>query len=264
MKRYKLIKTYPDSPELGTIIERECRHYCIDKNTHLRYPNIENYPEFWEEIVEKDYEIKTFGYERGVDRTLDEYLKYSLVTGEVRDSKGADRLIDLIGTTPYYIKSVKRLSDGVTFTIGDTCNPTGTGYKYNKRPITKIWFTDGGSLRISSENYTLPISGIEHSKMPIFTSEDGVDMYEGDKYYFVPPEHEGKVYIHTAKEAFAISEYGKRFSTKKAAENYIFNSEKRFSINDVIDAMPLDSDDVTFTLTKMLDNLKNLTQTTKE
>ena len=146
------------------------------------------------------------------------------------------------------------------------CNPASTCFNYNKRPITKIWFTDDGSLRISSDNYTLGINGIEHSKMPLFTTEDGVDMYDGDKYYHVS-EGGGKVYIFTAIKDFDSSECdGKRFSSKKAAENYIFNSEKRFSLDDLIDAIPLDDDDddVTTILTKMLDNLKNLTQTTKE
>lgn len=211
----------------------------------------------------KDYEIISFGFEGGVDRTLNKYGKYSLVTGKDGFIEGSDgdTLINLSGTSPYYIKTVKRLSDGATFTIGDMCNPASTCFNYNKRPITKIWFTEHGSLRISSDNYTLPIDGIEHSKMPIFTSEDGVDIYEGDKYYYVSESGKG-VYTLITKNEKPLSGNGKRFSTKKAAENYIYNSEKRFSINDVIDAIPLDSGDVTFTLTKMLDNLKNLAKAT--
>lgn len=271
MKKFKLIKTYPGSSEIGEIWEQQGgrnRDYFKNPSSQRRIHKelIENHPEFWEEVIEKDYEIITFGFEGGIDRTLNKYGKYSLVAGGDGFIEGVDGnlLINLSGTSPYYIKTVRRLSDGELFTVGDMCNPVATDYKYNKKPITKIWFTEHGSLRISSENYTLDINEIEHSKMPLFQTEDGKDIYEGDKYYFVPPEHEGKVYIHTAKEAFALSEYGKRFSTKKAAENYIFNSVKRFSMDDVIDAIPLDSGDVTTTLSKMLDNLKSLAQASTE
>lgn len=263
-RRYKLVKTYPGSPEIGEIWEKQGAYsdlyYGKSPYRWIHENQVENHPEFWEEVIEKDYEIITFGFEGGVDRTLNKYGKYSLVAGEDEYIEGIDgnELIDLSGTSPYYIKSVKRLTDGEIFTIGDMCNPASTCFNYNKRPITKIWFTDDGSLRISSDNYTLGINGIEHSDVPILTTEDGVDIYNGDKYYYVP-ENERRVDTVTANKRFELSEYGKRFSSKKAAENYIFNSEKRFSLDDLIDAIPLDDDDddVTTILTKMLDNLKN-------
>ena len=267
-RRYKLVKTYPGSPEIGEIWEKQGEYddYYYGKSSHpwIYKELVENHPEFWEEVIEKDYEILTFGCEGGFDRTLNRYGGYSLITG--RDTypmgkKGST----LIESPNYYIKTVRRLSDGELFTIGDMCNPASTGFNYNKRPITKIWFTKFNSLRISSDNYTLPINGIEHSDVPLFTTEDGIDIYNGDKYYYVP-ENERRVDTITANKRFELSEYGKRFSTKKAAENYIFNSEKRFSLDDLIGAIPLDDDDddVTTILTKMLDNLKSLAQTTKE
>jgi hypothetical protein len=56
--QYKLIKKFPASPELGTIVTKQ-------KNRHYLYVNdlndaslfydreIENYPEFWEEVKER-------------------------------------------------------------------------------------------------------------------------------------------------------------------------------------------------------------------
>jgi hypothetical protein len=91
MKKYKLIKQYPGSVELGTIVEKcsftgsgvigNNKLYTNKKGFGVESP--ENYPEFWEEVVEKDYEI----------------LISRVVTKE--------------------ILSVKRLSDGEVFTIGD-------------------------------------------------------------------------------------------------------------------------------------------------
>ena len=49
-KRYKLIKKFPGSAPVGTIIDLDDVAFGITCN-------YTNYPEFWEEIVEKDYEI---------------------------------------------------------------------------------------------------------------------------------------------------------------------------------------------------------------
>ena len=46
--KYILKKEYPGSPKLGNIID------------NLENDWIENYPEFWEEVVEKDYEILSY------------------------------------------------------------------------------------------------------------------------------------------------------------------------------------------------------------
>lgn len=267
MKKFKLIKTYPGSPELGTIIERECRHYCIDKNTHLRYPNIENYPEFWEEMIEKDYEIMSFilnsngailtkrsngRYVYGDTSIVGKYTEEDILSN---DRKRTDWEEDEEGFG-YSVHSVKRLIDGEVFTVGDMCNPIGE-YSYNKKPIAKIWFTDDGSLRIDSDNYTLSIGGIEHSKTPLFTTEDGVDIYDGDKYYYITSNFR-MVILRTAKDHEALANGGKRFSTKERAERCVYNNKEQFSLNDIVDAMPLDNDDVTTTITKMFENLKNL------
>ena len=48
MKKYKLIKEYPGSPKLGS-----------ESFEWLGYKQ-SNYPDFWQEIVEKDYELLSF------------------------------------------------------------------------------------------------------------------------------------------------------------------------------------------------------------
>jgi len=85
MKKYKLIKEYPASPKLGFILfKRHCGTYHnIETGNVYGSRMIENQPEFWEEVVEKDYEI----------------LKTCPIEGT------------------FY--SVKRLSDGEIFTVGD-------------------------------------------------------------------------------------------------------------------------------------------------
>jgi len=244
MKRYKLIKTYPGSPELGTIVmngiigvNKGNPNLSFDGSRRLKdYELPHKYPEFWEEIVEKDYEIISYGY----DITLRSY-----------------------------IKSVKRLSDGEIFTIGDIIN-TKVDNKYKQEIIEIIEINLGindnffkDKLTFKTKTGFVVIDIAVKSKQPLFTTEDGVDIYERDKYYYVT-ESGKEVYTIIAKNEKPLSENGKRFSSKKAAENYIFNSEKRFSLDDVIDAIPLHRYDVTTMLSKMLNNLKNLAQTTKE
>lgn len=105
MRKFKLIKEYPNSPTLG----------CIFKETpayELEYYRL--YPEFWEEVIEFEIEsfkstINTKAIIYKIDNTpyygttaVCEFLKDNLLT----DSK-------------WIIHSIKRLSDGVIFTTSD-------------------------------------------------------------------------------------------------------------------------------------------------
>jgi len=49
MRRYKLIKKYPESPKMGTIIYEDSLGQIIDDNICI-YKDVDKYPEFWEEI----------------------------------------------------------------------------------------------------------------------------------------------------------------------------------------------------------------------
>lgn len=63
MKKYKLIKEYPGSPKLGTEIinnENVNSAHTLDKTHYYNGYKIQEYPEFWEEVVEKDYEILSY------------------------------------------------------------------------------------------------------------------------------------------------------------------------------------------------------------
>lgn len=119
MKKYKLIKEYPGSPKLGSVISKDnhridLNDYTTEDSRYVVYmPN--DYPEFWEEIVEKDYEILSF---KGVRvKEIDEHGAYiydDTIKAWFRDK---DNLAYLINE--YGIESVKRLSDGKVFTVGD-------------------------------------------------------------------------------------------------------------------------------------------------
>ena len=61
--KYRLIREYPDSPELGIeIIKTHISNsslgsydtYMIKGEEWFKLPNPENYPEFWQLVVEKN------------------------------------------------------------------------------------------------------------------------------------------------------------------------------------------------------------------
>ena len=102
LKKYRLIKTYPGSPVLGFEIAKSGASTYVggSGNTfQIRKEYIEYHSEFWEKVVEKDYEILC--------------IKHKKNKCFYRDS------IDLRNLNLYDIHTVKRLSDGIIFKIGD-------------------------------------------------------------------------------------------------------------------------------------------------
>lgn len=50
--KYKLIKEYPGSPELGTEVEkRDGKTYVPNTYLIFRDNNVEDYPEYWEKVA---------------------------------------------------------------------------------------------------------------------------------------------------------------------------------------------------------------------
>jgi len=66
MKKYKLIKEYPGSPKLGTIVEKDERcgshiYKYRESNSNfgvLKY-HVEDNPEYWEEVIENRFMVST-------------------------------------------------------------------------------------------------------------------------------------------------------------------------------------------------------------
>jgi|694.fasta_scaffold00102_88 hypothetical protein len=132
MKKYKLIKTYPGSPLLGKVLEPKVEK--DNENTNNFYwegswfnPN--DFPELWEEVIENDYEIISYWSPRFGDT---KYLYY----------EGHEDW-DNINKSKYHpIHSVKRLSDGEVFTLGDTIKVSQYG---NPHIISRFSLTNDNS-----------------------------------------------------------------------------------------------------------------------
>jgi hypothetical protein len=114
MKKYKLIKTYPGSPLLGKVLEPKVEKDNEDTNNFYwegSWFNPNDFPELWEEV---DYEV--------VDTIVKNNLKLK-------------------------ISSVKRLSDGEIFSVGDKF----TGYSSEGNTIRRFELL-GNTLFIHTTN----------------------------------------------------------------------------------------------------------------
>ena len=117
MKTYKLIKVYPGSPGLGYIgiysdnpLEDKASIYFLKVVPKF-------HPEFWEEIVEKEYEILSFIHngDYGVPEETIISIKNYRLDSDIQFLRQGH----YIDSSCWNIYSIKRLSDRETFTVGD-------------------------------------------------------------------------------------------------------------------------------------------------
>lgn len=171
----------------------------------------------WEEVTEeKEYEITA--YQHGCGKiypvTSDHSFNYNNVY--------------------YRIYSIKRLSDGEVFTIGDRTENLNNFYDGDNKDHGKIH-----SIRLEDGKITV---GILHSggfflntvikaKQPLFTTEDGKKIFKGDQSYFVTTSF----YLHGPSTYHGGGEHsGKYFSTREAAEEYIIENKPVLSLKEIL------------------------------
>ena len=272
MKKYKLIKKYPGSPKLETILTPKVDLEDINTNNFYwegSWFNPNDYPTFWEEVVESNYEI----------------LKTCPIEGT--------------------IYSVKRISDGEIFTIGDKARTSGSnnrhiirqfrvkqkcfgrnfsgGYTYDG--IDRIWVdweeNCGGNWLESTEKLRQPVFMTHDDKVifagdkvwwvnikdgsngygfggnmfypdtfayflteedsinfrsqneVLFKTHDGVDVRKGDVIYIAYYDNPDISSIAVDEWRPKVAEEGSAwFSTRKGAENYRVQTLKTLSIED--------------------------------
>lgn len=75
----------------------------------------------------------------------------------------------------------------------------------------------------------------EHVKQPLFTTEDGVDIFEGDIYFLVTEKYNyGIAYTrNNSNYSKTLQNNNKRFSTKEAAEEYVLLNKPCLSLKEI-------------------------------
>ena len=236
MKKYKLIKEYPGSPELYTEFEywtNGISEQIYNKSNNLSFislKTVKDYPEFWEEVIEKDYEILSYYQESNV---YGKYVYYK-----------SNENWNYIEKQNYKIYSIKRLSDGEMFTVGDRITGTLSVKERTHKYVTiqKIYLKNN-ILHIGIDTGFIDISlcndfeKINHFKQPIFQTEDGVDIFIGDISFGVNSSFKLSEVKHI-NDLYIYSDV-KEFSTKEKAEEYILMNKPCLSLNDVFKVYPL-------------------------
>ena len=244
MKKYKLIKEYPGSPKLGIILQycdKVHQAHTLDKKNYYNGMIITNYPEFWEEVVEKDYEILSY-YAKNIsgkgENYVDlDYIWYETAKGNGKWSRkghitGPYTTDEINNHNGYGIYSVKKLSDGEVFTLGEEVKQ---GIIVEFKATCYRPYTTEIEVHFAYNRRKTMLNNLKKCKKPLFTTEDGVDIFEGDKIFPVNRtnfQHYDSNRVITSN--FQQSSVYKYFSTKEAAEKYILMNKPCLSINDVL------------------------------
>ena len=244
MKKYKLIKKYPSLPstmEIGFEVEWDIylRRYHHALTLDLFYEDwVENFPEFWEKVIIKEFKI-LFQIKDGY--LFDEVIEGNGISECLGSAVGKDKII-----------KVKRLSDGEKFTLLDkiTPEPFVRGRKFTV--VDKIYFNEHNQLSYSTNKGTSPCTFVfgqdtSHYKSPILITEDRVELFKGDSYWFIwiktPTNNQKEMIpyevtnIKAQTEDESWSEKAKYFSTKEKAEEYIEQNKPILSLKDLSEIM---------------------------
>lgn len=131
------------------------------------------------------------------------------------------------------IRSIKRLSDGETFTIGDMLQTF-------QRPISKIRIDQdaGGKMVLICGQEGISLNIAKKQKQPIFTTVDGVDIFSGMDFYIV--NHAFNIIgtrILPGKEEWDKPDFEnfKHFFKKSAAEEYVLMNKPVLCLNDLLE-----------------------------
>ena len=201
MKKYKLIKEYPGSPKLGFIVFDRINgmYHNIETGNMYGSQHIENQSEYWEEVVEKDYEI----------------LKSCPIEGTIH--------------------SVKRLSDGEVFTLGDKIKVYQHGSTKTIDSIDLYGNTssmkEGIWLRYSTGSCHMTHI-IKQKPQPIYLTHDGKDIFPEDIVWYVNKENFYHDYIKAYPEVKFNSDIRAYFLTEEEAKKYIIENKPALSINE--------------------------------
>lgn len=198
--------------------------------------------EIWEEVIDKDFEIKSFigtknclEFEgRIVYKIRDKYYLESVNYDRVSINNLSDE--EILKTKRWEIHSIQRIIDGEIFTIGDRIN-----YEEDDIPsevIIEEFQIHNNKIFINSHYNAAHLLNRELSNWkkskpkPLFTTQDGYKVFRGDEYYFVDVEFRLSSNIATFEWKNKLS-FVKYFKEKTNAEWYIFQNKPVLSYNDV-------------------------------
>jgi hypothetical protein len=242
-RKFELIKEYPGSQKLGSIIEfKNGNHFHVyvgqdidecgikfNKEYHTQLKDCVEKTEFFKEIIQPTYQI------------LEYFTEYQFDLGNF--CSGPKRI------ESNRIKSVIRLSDGEIFSVGGVVEFYHNSIKCIRNIVGIRKVTDDILLNIeinfgivrTSEFYLKDVT--KSFKQPLFETEDGVKIFEGDDWWcaydetYFEEKWRWKVVKWSKHNALAHLKLEDksvhRFSTEELAKDYIKLYEPKYSIHDL-------------------------------
>lgn len=193
------------------------------------------------EIFKRGLEIKHFPKEQSISESIEQFKASKQVKEwevvEV-DHIGLDRPHEQQGKCGCPIHSVKRLSDGAIFTVGD-------------------WLNDGaldmqiGSIRIEGQQCILTGSAgsinlidAKKKRTVLFKTADGKEAFEGDEIFILSTNTWGIGSVHMPPCAPYEGTNGqfKYFSTREAAQSYVVERKPCLSLKEAASILEVNQD----------------------
>lgn len=128
----------------------------------------------------------------------------------------------------YKIHSIRRVSDGEVFTVGNRIKTIDMGY----RPINKIYLKRDGVYLGVKDCGLIPIHCAVLGEF-LFITEDGVKLFKSDTYHWVRADSYGS--NDTATDRVYDHYTYKYFSTEGAAKEYIKQNKINYSEQDMLE-----------------------------
>jgi hypothetical protein len=231
MKKYKIIKTYPGSDKLGTIITLDKNGECWSTPQLVIENDCKHHPEFFEEIIQKQYEILFYHCKS---------LGHTLKASQFTDTQFG-------GNSEWSIYSIRRLNDSEVFSIGDVLVDT-----FNKSQgsftLKEIEFEsapcDKGTGKLSFVHTHqilgkyIPLERLQKAKPVLFVTEDGVSVVENDNVHWVingKYAYELRICEAHIKSSLLERDVYKIFSSFEKAQDFILMNKPILSIKDLLD-----------------------------
>jgi hypothetical protein len=177
----------------------------------------------WELIEEpkKDYEILSVSDKDGTVCSNDYVFLESLVKNQ-----------------EWKIHSVKRLSDGVVFTVGDTVVNKGYEKSWVNVSIKRILFQNGKMGIVTNGDGTYwdgILCNFDHAKKPLFTTVDDKEVFIGERVYAVRLNSGFTIWEPVLTNIEHDWDGYKVFSTKEAAGEYILMNKPVLTLKELYD-----------------------------
>jgi len=150
----------------------------------------------------------------------------------LRDKRQLEFALEEVKSSTFNIHSVKRLSDGEIFTVGDKVS-VGIikAFSFYPKPSSLIPIVEHHIFGDVSRT----LCGLKKKGEHLFITEDNVTICKGDEYWFVadcdPP------YTAIAGSYSGKDKDHKYFSTKAKAQEYIDNNKPMYSKQQIKDIL---------------------------